>query len=447
MNFRIYTFFLLLLQVTSSYANPFDIYGVSGYSRGRNDAGGVSSRNGESLYLNPGSLALGKGTVFEAGTVFQYSFLNTPYGDQSIRDPFYVNFSLAFNMPFRGFLKDRIRVGITGMTPINEIAWVRTRLPREIFYPYYENRTQRLIIVPGVSFLIFDTKSLGKLGIGFGINYFSGLEGAIIGYEGATRSVEARVFEELEGSYAVTAGISWEREKLRLGFTYRQAFGVDFHNVSFNHVAGTDINIDLTAQALYSPHTVVWSAGWFERTWNLELNIIEQLWSYYKTPFVSMRSQLPLVGSLTGELPESEFNNTLGVKIGGSYNYGNLTFSGGVGFEQSFITQQTGVTNIMDGHKYSLSMGLSWEFTKGMKVHAHLRYQGLISETHTKKIVTTDGSCGEIPVGDSNVLIDEIPCVVDDPSTYGFQTSNGGYPSVTSGGGIISGGLSLEVTK
>ncbi|MBU1221531.1 hypothetical protein KKF34_07860 [Myxococcota bacterium] len=436
-----------ILYTTSAYANPVDLFGGFSNTSGKGDTAAASCRNSQCLYYNPGGLALGKGLVFEGGLIFQVSSLDTPADSQSIRDPFMVGAGVAFPLPFRGFLQDRIRVGLFAVTPINEIAWVRSRLPQEVFYPYYENRSQRLMLIPGLSFKLFDSPTYGRIGLGIGLNYFAGLEGAIVGYEGATRSVEARVFEELEGRVAVNAGISYEISNWFFGLSYRQAFGVDFHNVSFNHVAGTDINIDLNALALYSPHTITWAGAYRTKTWGLELNILENLWSYYNTPYVKMRSVLPLVGFLAGELPDVPLKNTITVRLGGEFHSGDFTYRAGIGYEPSFSPVQKGISNVMDGDKYTFSLGASWAITKRVSIHAHLRYQVLAGITHRKSIITTDATCGEIPVKQDGSLVDELPCVADDPTTAGFQTTNPGYPSVTSGGGIFSGGISVEVRQ
>jgi long-subunit fatty acid transport protein len=444
-------FFTLFITFTSfsSNANPVDLFGTSSKTASTGDAAVASSTGGESLYFNPGRLAFGSGFSLYGGVTAQTASLSLPSGNTNIRDALYSHTGLAFTLPFRGFLKNKVRAGMMLSAPVQEITYIKMNMPAQPFYPYYNNRSQRLILIPGVSFLLVDSPTFGKFGLGFGINYFAGLNGAIIGNEGATRSVEARVFEELEGKATVVVGGAWEIGNFKAGFSFRQAYGVEFHNVSYNHVAGTDLNIDLQATTLYSPHTLSWGIAWETPQFGLELNIVESLWSYYKTPFVYMRSQLPLIGELVGELPPVKFNNTMAFKVGGFVALNkSISVKGGVGYENSMISNQTGVTNLMDGNKLTISSGISWQFRKGMFLHAHMRYQMIMGENHNKAIVPTDDQCGSsVNIGSFNSLSDELPCVEDDQSTWGFQTTNSGYPSISSGGYVFSGGLTLEVRR
>jgi Outer membrane protein transport protein (OMPP1/FadL/TodX) len=445
-NFKVLIFFIIFLFPVQSFATSADLFGFSSKPAAMGDAYVAGTRGGESLYYNPGGLALGKKFSFFAGTTMQQAWLNTPDGSTGIKDPFYFHMGLTITVPFKGFLKDKVRIGMALIAPSEQVAYLRLHLPTEVFYPYYENRSQRLVVLPGISFLMFDNPSYGKLGIGFAINYFAGLNGAIIGWEGASRAIEARVFEELEGRAGLNVGLSWEIGNFLIGFSYRQAFGVDFKNVSFNHVAGTDINMELSALTLYSPHTLSWGVAYKNPGFSIEFNLIESLWSLYDSPFVDMKSVLPLVGRLISDLPESEFNNTLAFKLGISKKITkSFALMGGLGFEQALISNQTGKTNILDGNKLTFSSGISWKITSQISLHGFLRYQMLIGETFTKNLNNNYDECaGQIPVAGAS-LVDEVNCVNGDPSTTGFQTTNPGYPKISSGGGVLSGGITLEV--
>ncbi|MGM0596170.1 MAG: OmpP1/FadL family transporter [Myxococcota bacterium] len=430
-------------------ANPVDLFGAGSKSAAMADTGVASTDQADALFLNPARLSFTPKLSIMGGLLFQQAALQTPAGNRSIRDSWYSHFGISFPSPFKGFLEDKIQFGFFAVAPLAEMTRIEMRLPSDPAYPYFENRSQRLVLIPGFSYILFDSPTAGKLSFGVGVNYFAALEGAIIGREGATRSVEARVFEEIQGKTTVNGGIAYNYKSLHFGFSYRQAFGLDFHNVSFNHIAGTDINLDLKGKALYSPHTLSWGMVWKQPKYSIQFNLIEYLWSFYSTPLVSMRSQLPLVGSLVGELPETKFNNTMAFLIGGSYKLnGKFILRGGVGFENKMLPEQTGKTNLLDTHKLKLTMGLTWKLSTRLFLHGHLRYIHLLGSTHRKNILTTDADCGtSIPASSSTVLSDEVHCVPDDESTWGFQTTNPGYPSISSGGGVFAAGITLEVRQ
>lgn len=443
---RALVFFLVLAGARPSVANPVDLFGAGASTAGAGDAATATCEGAECLYFNPGFLALGGRPRLMVGVTGQFASLSTPQGTVGIGDPFYSHVGASVLPPFGGFLKDRLWVGLYLAAPSREIAWVRLHTPTEPFYPYYENRSQRLLIIPGLSLRLVDSPALGQWSLGFGVNYFAGLDGGMIGTEGATRAMEARVAFELKGLFGLNAGLAWRRGPWSAGVTYRQAFGVDFHTVAFNHVAGTDIDMEITAVGLYSPHTFQWGGAYRAGRTTFSLDVVEQLWSFYDGPFVTLRSQMPMVGELSGVIPTNRFRNTLGFRAGVSHQLSEkLTLRGGVGFDPSFVaTAQTGVTNLLDAHKLTFSGGVSWNLGDAFTLHAFARLQLLLPVTHHKKI--TEITCSaEVPDERADHLLDEWPCDPDKPETAGFQTSNPGYPSVTASGFVFMSGLTLEV--
>ena len=433
-------------RVAPSAANPVDLFGAGAVSGGSGDAVTATCVGAECLYFNPGFLSLDSGPRLMIGVTGQFSSFSTPQGTVSINDPFYSHVGASVLPPFSGFLKDRLWFGIYIAAPSREISWVRMHTPSEPFYPYYENRSQRLMIIPGLSCKILDSPVLGQWALGLGVNYFAGFDGGMVGTEGATRAMEARVAFELKGLFGLNAGLAWRRGPWSAGITYRQAFGVDFHTVAFNHVAGTDIDMEITSQALYSPHTFQWGGAYRAGATTFSLDVVEQLWSYWNGPYVDLRSQMPMVGELSGVIPYNRFRNTLGFRAGLVHRHSDaLTFRGGLGFDPSFVvTAQTGITNLLDAHKLTFSGGVSWNLSRSLTLHAFGRLQFLLPVTHRKK--TTEITCSaEVPDESSDHLLDEWPCDPDDPTTGGFQTSNPGYPSVTASGFVFMTGLTLEV--
>ncbi len=435
----------MALSAVKGWSNPVDLFSSSAQAGGTGDAVASSCTGPDCLYFNPGRLCLGGSPRILAGVTAQHASLSVPGGSTGIPEPFYSHVGAAIAPPFGGILKDRLWVGILLVAPGGEISLVRIHTPSEPFYPYYENRSQRLLILPGISLLAHESPSAGRIGLGLGFNYFAGLDGGIAAAEGATRAMEARVSLELKGILGLVAGAAWEKGHWAAGITYRQAMGVDFHTLAFNDVAGTSIDMEISAAALYSPHTLQWGVSYNFGTQKVQIDIIEQLWSFYDGPFVQIDSIMPMVGALSGQLPPNEFRNTAGVRAGWQKSWSSsLTLRAGAGFDPSFVkTAQTGITNLLDAHKLILSAGISWKFSDSFVVHAFSRMHILFPATHRKKRIET-ACTGQIPDEDPSALYDEKPCDADDPSTEGFQTSNPGFPSVTASGFVLMGGLSLE---
>jgi hypothetical protein len=187
------------------------------------------------------------------------------------------------------------------------------------------------------------------------------------------------------------------------------------------------------------------------------LDAIWSNWSAYQGPYVTVHSALPLVGPLASDLPAVPYSDTIGVRLGGELNLevgpqraggdrGEVALRGGYAFETSpFPAVQTGVTNLADGPKHTLSVGGGLYFPRAfgkanLRIDAHLQGQ-LVGERRLEKRI----------VGDDEVydpftsLRDEVEDDPGDPSTAGVQVSNPGYPGLRTGGQVYSGGVTAEV--
>jgi hypothetical protein len=106
-------------------------------------------------------------------------------------------------------------------------------------------------------------------------------------------------------------------------------------------------------------------------------------------------------------------------------------FRGGYGFESSAVPRtQTGVTNLLDGNKHTVAGGAGYIWPRAaagnaVRVDAHVQIQ--VVGTRTLEKTVWDGT-GEY-----------------DPYTSIVDESNPGYPSLKSGGEVISGGLTLGI--
>src|SRR5262249_36914521 len=126
----------------------------------------------------------------------------------------------ATPVPFTGILKNRIYIGIALFLLPDMIVRVIAHAPADVFYPLYDNRTQRLLILPALALRLFR-----GVAAGIGFNYLAGLIGNVRTAAGATRALEARVDEAVASRVAVNAGLRWQlAPRVALALVYRQAF-------------------------------------------------------------------------------------------------------------------------------------------------------------------------------------------------------------------------------
>jgi hypothetical protein len=341
--------------------------------------------------------------------------------------------------PLGGFLKDRIHVGVGLYLLPTTVVQVIARQPDEPFFPYYDNRTQRLVVLPVIAARVHDDVS-----IGIGLNILAGLSGQVLATPGPTRAIEARVDEEIFTTVKFNAGVRWHLPLMDVALVYRQEFSVPFTTVTNNEVAGEPIDLDIHADGLYTPHEFTVGSAFHLGGVEATLDFTWSLWSLYDGPYVQVDSELPLVGGLRGNLPIVPYEDTFAVRSGivvplrVSSSGTRIDLRGGVAFETSPLPdEQPGVTNQIDGAKltFSAGAGLIIPRRKGaVKIYLHAQAQ-LVKERELDKTI----DLGDEAPAPFDALRDE------DPDADGVQISNPGYPSIKGGGQVFSGGLTVEV--
>jgi hypothetical protein len=438
-------------------ANSADIFGVGSKSAGMGDAATALASGPTAAYYNPAGLANGDRAQLHFSALAYKGWLQVRSTTQGIQNPYEFALGLTVAVPFKGRLHHRVWLGLLLTAHPDILARVISHLPTDAFYPYFDNRTQRLVLIPALAFRLVDSKRRGRLTLGLGANVFAGLTGVIIGEEGASRSLEARVSEGLSGIFRVVAGLRYSWRWLNVGFTYRQQFSMPFKTDSFNFVAGGDLNLNVDAEGLFSPHTFVLGMAVTPRkNLSVALDVSYALWSLWRGPFVDVTSVLPLVGNLVGDTPQVDFKDVVALRVGAEYRVSLprklvMPLRVGLGFETSPVPDQPGRTNLLDGHKLMFSIGGGIDLGRMLKrrvwVDLHLRLHLLVPRTIRKKISVSAQECPATapPLGPDQALSDEVPCDRTDDTTLGLQISNPGYPYLKVKGLVLSGGFSLGV--
>lgn len=431
------TIAVIVAAPAAGRANPAEIFGFG--SRAAGVAGAVSAwiDDFSAGYYNPAGIAFAHGKSVSVGAVASLTRLQVNGVNQEGSDPIGVVVGATAPVPLGGFLADRLHVGIGLYVLPSTLIRVTARLPDEPFYPYYDNRAQRLVVLPFLAARLTDT-----LALGVGVDVLAKVTGTVIAFEGPTRSLQPRVDEEIGANIALHAGLRWQPTAAHgLALVYRQAFGLPFATIADTVVAGEPLALNLRAEGLYTPHQVVAGYAFRDGATLVAADVTWAHWSAYEGPYVRVTSNLPLVGPLAGRTPEVSFSDTIGLRVGLEQGVGRVALRGGYGYETSAVpSDQPGVTNLLDGPKHTVSLGFGIALWRGLRVDAHLEGQFVGGRTLRKRIAPADEETAPF-----DGLHDEVLDNPSEPATLGAQISNPGYPTIDSGGQLFSGGITMEL--
>ena len=425
-----------------AHASPVDVFGFGSRHAAQAGAGVAAVDDAAAPLVNPAGLARAVGKKFTIGVLGAFANLAINDRRTGLDQPVGGVFALTAPAPLGGPLAGRLHVGLAMFVLPGSLARIVARFPDEPFYPYYQGRTERMVIIPALAARLRD-----DLEVGVAANFLAGLGGGLTASEGATRAIEARVDEQVPSVARLIAGVTWRpRAELRLGLAVRQHFDVPFATAARTEVAGEPIDLDLKASGQFSPAQATLGATWSGTGARISLDVIYARWSTYAGPFVEVKSALPLVGPLAAALPAVPWHDTFGARTGGELDLGRGILRAGYGFETSPVPdQQPGVTNLLDGRKHTVGLGGGWRWPraiggKDLRVDVHVQAQ-LVGQRRLHKQVLAAGAEG----GSFDGLRDEVVDDPNDPATLGAQVSNAGYPSIASGGQVVSGGLTMEL--
>ncbi len=423
-------------------ASPVDVFGLGSRHAAQAGVGVAAVDDAAAPLVNPAGLARGRGKRFTVGALLAAANLAVNDRRTGLDAPVGGLVALTAPAPLGGPLAGRLHVGLAMFVLPGSLARIVARFPDEPFYPYYQGRTERMVIIPALA-----ARVRADLEVGVAANFLAGLGGGLTAREGATRAIEARVDEQVPSVARIIAGVTWSpRHDLRLGLAVRQRFDVPFATIARTEVAGEPIDLDLRASGQFSPAQATLGATWAPAGARLSLDVTYARWSTYPGPFVEVKSALPLVGPLAAALPAVPWRDTFGARIGGELELDRVTLRGGYGFETSPVPgAQPGITNLLDGPKHTVGLGVGWGFPravagKSLRLDVHVQTQ-LVGQRRLQKSILAPGAAG----GSFDGLRDEVVDDANEPSTLGAQISNPGYPSITSGGQVFSGGMTMEL--
>lgn len=426
------------LSATPAIAGPFEVEGVGPSGIAEISARVARADDGAAAFQNPGGLGLGRGLRIEIAPTLGVSGLSAQGKNRPLEDPFGIALTFDATMPLTGLLKDRIRVGLAAYFPPTTALRLIARPRDEPLFPYYDNRTQRLVIIPALGLRI--TK---RIGVGVGINVLGGVSGPATVIPGASGAPESRLDLQATTTLAVNVGARIDvTQHVRLGATFRQRFAVPAAVTTKAEIAGVPLDVTVTTRsALYDPLTVVVGASFDFASVELELDAIYARWSEYAGPFVAVRAELPGL-AVASPITPSLAKDTVSLRSAGVYRVDigrvvGVALRWGLGFEPSMLrsTQQS-VTNLVDGNKLLAGAGASVEVRgvigKALRFGFGVNAQALMPYEQEKKI------CARTPCPEDSLA-------GPDPLRPSRGVSNPGFPKLTGNGVFVAGSLGIGV--
>lgn len=424
----------VLVTTSPAMASPGEVYGASARAIGRAGAVAASASGFESLHYNPSGLTSGERVEISAG--YRYSMRGLSWesahegapvasGSSSLPTPHALELGLAVPMG------KRLALGAYASTMPTNLIRLRAGEPEAPYFPYFDNRAERLYLLVGAA-----AKLNEQLSFGLAVNAFARVNGLASATEGATRDVEPLLIINARTMARLIFGFRYQfDEKHGLGFTFRQRFEVPISVETQNAVSGVPFTVDVRSAMMRTPNQVI--LGYFRRFGDLQLEL-DFGWyrfSQLRAPLIEVDADILGIPLSSGPR-EKIFRDSVELRLGGEYGLGlkkerELMLRAGVHYHSPIAREAVGPSNAMDGHKLGGSVGAGMRFVFGdfaARTDLYFMTTGLLSRESVK---------------DPSLIFDE------NPRVDGVQTSNPGYSRLSGGGAIYALGfnLTLELPK
>jgi long-chain fatty acid transport protein len=430
--------FVLAAAPAPAAASVAEVFGASSRHAATAGAATATATDHAAVYYNPAGLAFAERSEVSIGISHGASFLDVAGRRQPLRSPFGVHIGSSTPLPFGGFLRDRLAVGLGLYVPGDLLVQVVGHAADDAFFPLYDNRTQRLVVMPALAVRLTE-----DLAIGAGADVLAKLVGEVRAVPGPTRALDPTSTNDLRTIARFAAGARLRLSpEIVVGLTWRDAFAVSFDTAASTSLDGRDIGAAVAAQTLFTPALLATGVAWhMEPAWDVALDVVYRRWSDVRLPYVAIAARLPLPLPGADALhivtppPTVRLRDTLGARVGCEWRAADLgpvalTLRGGLGYEPSPVPRQDGVTNLADSDKWTLATGAGFALPlsdrAAVQLDAHLQAHVLPPRRSAKRVA---------------LVPDE------DAATPGLQTRNPGYPSFTAGGAALAWGLQLTLTR
>jgi long-subunit fatty acid transport protein len=292
---------------------------------------------------------------------------------------------LSFPLPFGGFLRDRIGMGLGFFTPTQVVVRgriVRSDVPQFVVLP---DRVQSVALQVGIGF------DLGRgFRVGAGFMAMAALKGVVLVNADASGRSTSRIDNQLIASYAPVLGASWQRGDWHVGATFRGeligAFGV---KISAPDLGVPIPTLNVAGVAQYDPAQLHLEGSWQHNTWTVALAFTGKQWSAYPGP-----SEATTEGSQPP--PSADFGDTVVPRVAVEHRWvfsdaAQFALRGGYFFEPSPAPTSVPTRQYLDTDRHAITFGTSLG-SAGSSSRFTLDFFGQIHILSTRTGVTTVGA-------------------------------------------------------
>lgn len=427
-----------LASAKPASASAFDVLGVGPAGIAEVGARAARATDGAAAFYNPAGLAMGRGVHVEIAPQLGISALTTQGDTVDLADPFGILIAADGTVPLTGIFEDRLRVGLALYIPPAGALHLLVEPATAPQFPYFANRTQRLVVQPALAVRI-----LQGLAIGAGLDILGGVEGPADVRPGASGAPEPRISVDATNHATAHVGVRLDvADRVHLGATYRQEFAVPVSVATRADIGGISLTADVDIhQALFDPHTFVLAAAVDLDRLELELDASYSVWSAYKGPALGVRAVLP-GAVLTSEPRQPLFRDVATVRAAASYaldvgRSSELLLRAGLGFEPTILTTAPqGSANFADGPKLFAGLGTTLAL-RGL-LSRTLRLGAGLGLTTVLDTTTPKQACTALPCPPGSI-------VGPDAEAPSEGIENPGYPTLKSGGTLWTASLGIGV--
>jgi long-chain fatty acid transport protein len=411
-----------LLVAGTSHATPEDLFGYGPSSQAMGMTGAAIGRGFETVYTNPALLSESRDRRISLGfQTADYALHadgdNAP-GDIDADSMKGVIIGATLPLGFGGALKDRITLGIGFFTPTDLVVRGRILYPEKPQFSLLADRSQSVAIQLGAG---VDVGYGVRVGAGFAA--LAAIAGDVLVATNESGQVGTKVDDQLVATYAPVVGASYDiDDDYRVGATYRAVLDARFAvTIVVKDLGSLEVPpFNIAGVAQYDPRQVQFEAAKVRGPWRVAAGVTWRDWSEYSgppEPTVLCSDENPDCAALRP--PDFEFHDTFSPRVGVERVFEpddgvSLHVRGGYALEPTPAPEQTSEMNFYDNTRHVLTAGYGIHLEEPYApiwLDFFVQYHHLAERTHEKDDSVAPGSPG--------------------------------WPSVSTGGRVLVGGLVL----
>lgn len=385
------------LGAGSAAASPEDVFGFGARSSALGATGAASAEGYEAVYGNPALLSLARKRQLTVGVVSAVFDLHAK--DKIPYEPLRGSLiGAVLPVPFGGFLKDRIAIGLGFFTPFELVVRGRILYPERPQFPIAD-RTQSVAVQAGIG---VDLSHGFRIGGGFAA--LAALSGTVLVATDASGRIGTTVDDTLVASYGPIVAASYDiGDAWRVGVTFRGALVGRFNVVitvkDLGDIVVPPLNISGVAQ--YDPLQVAVEFARVKGPWRGAVGLTYKRWSAFPglaeptvrcpplDPMTGMPFETPCA-ALTPPAPG--WHDTVVPRAGVERSFTpspnvDMHARAGFFFEPSPAPQQAKESNVYENARAAITLGYGVELgppAARFVIDAFGQAQALIPRDHVK---------------------------------------------------------------